>query len=135
MSMLKLDMEEGTTCYPRKNRGKPGEQKMADLPRERLVMDLPPFSNIGLDYFGPLEVRRGRSTVKRKGTKRSTQNIRPKKDPPSSDEGGSSLELQPPPLLLTMVGSGNASSEWTNPLLPLNVFKVLTFTTGGASSI
>ncbi|XP_041918191.1 uncharacterized protein LOC121682205 isoform X4 [Alosa sapidissima] len=67
MSMLKLDMEEGTTCYPRKNRGKPGEQKMADLPRERLVMDLPPFSNIGLDYFGPLEVRRGRSTVKRYG--------------------------------------------------------------------
>ncbi|XP_041954033.1 uncharacterized protein LOC121713480 isoform X2 [Alosa sapidissima] len=53
------------TC--RKNRGKPGEQKMADLPRERLVMDLPPFSNIGLDYFGPLEVRRGRSTVKRYG--------------------------------------------------------------------
>ncbi|XP_041954032.1 uncharacterized protein LOC121713480 isoform X1 [Alosa sapidissima] len=52
------------TC--RKNRGKPGEQKMADLPRERLVMDLPPFSNIGLDYFGPLEVRRGRSTVKRR---------------------------------------------------------------------
>jgi len=53
------------TC--RKHRGKAGEQKMADLPSERLVPDLPPFSNVGLDYFGPFEVRRGRSTVKRYG--------------------------------------------------------------------
>ncbi|XP_031425672.1 uncharacterized protein LOC116220857 [Clupea harengus] len=65
--MLKLDMEEGTICYPRKNRGKPGEQKMADLPGERLVTDLPPFTNVGLDYFGPFEVRRGRSMLKRYG--------------------------------------------------------------------
>ena len=53
------------TC--RKNRGKPGEQKMADLPGERLVTDLPPFTNVGLDYFGPFEVRRGRSMLKRYG--------------------------------------------------------------------
>ncbi|KAK0138794.1 hypothetical protein N1851_024656 [Merluccius polli] len=40
---------------------------MADLPSERLVPDLPPFFNVGLDYFGPFEVRRGRSAVKRYG--------------------------------------------------------------------
>lgn len=49
----------------RKNRRKAGEQKMADLPSERLATDLPPFSNVGLDYFGPFEVRKGRSTAKR----------------------------------------------------------------------
>lgn len=33
---------------------------MADLPSERLAMDLPPFSNVGLDYFGPVEVHKQR---------------------------------------------------------------------------
>lgn len=53
------------TC--KKNRSKPVEQKMADIPSERLVADKPPFTNVGLDYFGPFEVKRGRSTVKRYG--------------------------------------------------------------------
>ena len=48
-------------------RGKTGEQKMADLPLERILPDLPPFTNVGLDYFGPIEVRRGRGTIKRYG--------------------------------------------------------------------
>lgn len=48
-------------------RGKAGEQKMADLPLERILPDLPPFTNVGLDYFGPIEVRRGRSAIKRYG--------------------------------------------------------------------
>ncbi|KAK0134388.1 hypothetical protein N1851_030045 [Merluccius polli] len=51
----------------RRMRGKAGEQKMADLPLERIQPDLPPFTNVGLDYFGPIEVRRGRSTIKRYG--------------------------------------------------------------------
>lgn len=51
----------------RRTRGKVGEQKMADLPKERLRADLPPFSNVGVDYFGPFEVKRGRSLVKRYG--------------------------------------------------------------------
>lgn len=46
---------------------KVGEQKMADLPKERLIPDLPPFTNVGVDYFGPIEVKRGRSIVKRYG--------------------------------------------------------------------
>ena len=51
----------------RRARGKMGEQKMSDLPRERILPDLPPFTNVGLDYFGPITVRRGRSEVKRYG--------------------------------------------------------------------
>jgi hypothetical protein len=38
---------------------------MADLPRKRLEADLPPFSNGGVDYFGPFATKRGRSLVKR----------------------------------------------------------------------
>lgn len=40
---------------------------MADLPEERVVPDLPPFTNVAVDYFGPINVRRGRSVVKRYG--------------------------------------------------------------------
>lgn len=46
---------------------RPGEQKMADLPEDRLYPDLPPFSHVGIDYFGPIEVKRGRAQVKRWG--------------------------------------------------------------------
>ncbi|XP_069109596.1 uncharacterized protein [Argopecten irradians] len=34
-------------------------QKMANLPRERLVPDEPPFTKVGMDFFGPLETKRG----------------------------------------------------------------------------
>ena len=40
-------------------------QLMAQLPEERLVADRPPFDSTGIDYFGPLMVRVGRSSVKR----------------------------------------------------------------------
>ena len=40
---------------------------MADLPKDRLQPDKPPFSHVGVDYFGPFLVKRGRSTVKRYG--------------------------------------------------------------------
>lgn len=51
----------------RRYRGKPGEQKMADMPEDRICPDLPPFTNVGVDYFGPFEVKRGRTRVKRYG--------------------------------------------------------------------
>lgn len=58
-------LSQCVTC--RRVRGKKGEQKMADLPKERLQADLPPFSNVGVDYFGPFETKRGRSLSKRYG--------------------------------------------------------------------
>lgn len=54
-------------CFCRRHRAKLGEQKMADLPVERLFPDLPPFTNVGVDYFGPIEVKKGRSMEKRWG--------------------------------------------------------------------
>ena len=42
-------------------------QKMADLPRDRVTPDDPPFSKVGVDYFGPFNVKVGRSMVKRYG--------------------------------------------------------------------
>lgn len=48
-------------------RGMASEQKMADLPLERITPDHPPFTNVGVDYFGPIEVKRGRTNVKRYG--------------------------------------------------------------------
>lgn len=48
-------------------RGRPSQQKMADMPEERICSELPPFTNVGVDYFGPFEVKRGRAMVKRYG--------------------------------------------------------------------
>ena len=55
-------------CVPcRKQRGKTCSQKMADLPADRVTPDDPPFTKVGMDYFGPFEVKRGRSLLKRYG--------------------------------------------------------------------
>ena len=43
------------------------QQKMADLPEDRVQPDRPPFTSVGLDFFGPFQVRRGRILVKRYG--------------------------------------------------------------------
>lgn len=40
---------------------------MADLPLERILPDKPPFTDVGVDYFGPVVIKRGRSLVKRYG--------------------------------------------------------------------
>ena len=47
--------------------GRPGNQIMAELPTARLQINEPPFSCTGVDYFGPLLVRQGRSNKKRYG--------------------------------------------------------------------
>ena len=46
----------------RKFRGKVEEQKMANLPKERLSDD-PPFSHCGVDMFGPFVVKDRRSDL------------------------------------------------------------------------
>ena len=51
----------------RQRRVQPQPPVMADLPKARLGYQLPPFTNTGVDYFGPLYVRCRRSTVKRYG--------------------------------------------------------------------
>ncbi|XP_046863163.1 uncharacterized protein LOC124456899 [Xenia sp. Carnegie-2017] len=52
-------------CQRRKARL--GEQLMSDLPESRVTPQKPPFTIVGIDYFGPMLVKRGRSLVKRYG--------------------------------------------------------------------
>ncbi|XP_077978766.1 uncharacterized protein LOC144434185 [Glandiceps talaboti] len=58
-------INECVTC--RTLHPKTGGQKMSDLPIDRVTSDEPPFTKVGVDYFGPIEVKRGRSIVKRYG--------------------------------------------------------------------
>ena len=53
------------TC--RKKNALKGQQLMADLPSDRLTPDEPLFSYVGIDFFGPLYVKQGRSGVKHYG--------------------------------------------------------------------
>jgi hypothetical protein len=48
-----------------KYQAKVGEQYMSDLPSVRVQSERPPFFAVGIDYFGPFEIKRGRSVVKR----------------------------------------------------------------------
>ncbi|XP_072168946.1 uncharacterized protein [Diadema setosum] len=55
-------------CLACKRRNaKPSEQVMAELPEERVNPVRAPFTYVGVDYFGPLYVKQGRSRVKRYG--------------------------------------------------------------------
>ena len=51
----------------RRQRGRVQSQKMANLPADRLKSNDPPFTRVGMDFFGPVEVKQGRSMVKRYG--------------------------------------------------------------------
>lgn len=42
-------------------------QQMADLPSDRVTPHTPPFQAIGVDYFGPILIKRGRGREKRWG--------------------------------------------------------------------
>ena len=42
-------------------------QQMADLPPRRLTPNKPPFSSVGVNFFGPFLTRKGRSNSKRYG--------------------------------------------------------------------
>ena len=60
----------------RKYQGSLATQKMASLPAERLKADDPPFTRVGIDFFGPFEIKQGRSVVKRYGVIFTCLNIR-----------------------------------------------------------
>ena len=65
-SLVKRILNDCVIC--RRVQGKPCTQFMAELPRERVIGDSPPFSTTGIDYFGPFYVTRGRvKGVKRYG--------------------------------------------------------------------
>lgn len=51
----------------KRQHGAAGKQLMAELPTCRLLSDDPPFRRVGVDYFGPFLVKRGRVQVKRYG--------------------------------------------------------------------
>ncbi len=56
------------SCFDCKQRlQQPAQQKMADLPPDRVIVDKPPFTNVGVDCFGPFVVKRGRTLIKRYG--------------------------------------------------------------------
>ena len=46
---------------------RPMQQQMAPLPPDRTQVGDTPFTFVGLDYFGPFQVKQGRSTPKRWG--------------------------------------------------------------------
>ena len=55
-------------CVPCKRLyGRPSSQIMADLPPERTEIGKPPFTNVGIDVFGPYTVKNYRSEIKRYG--------------------------------------------------------------------
>jgi hypothetical protein len=55
-------------CFSCRRRQAPAQQqKMSDLPEDRVVPCKRPFTYVGVDCFGPFVVRRGRSDVKRYG--------------------------------------------------------------------
>ena len=57
-----------SNCFGCKRRqAKAVEQKMGDLPYDRVDPGQPPSTRIGVDYFGPFLVREKRSMVKRYG--------------------------------------------------------------------
>ena len=51
----------------RRYRGRLKVQKIANLPEKRLQPNQPAFVKSGVDYFGPFEIKRGRSILKRYG--------------------------------------------------------------------
>ena len=64
-SAIRKLVSKCTIC--RRERSSVGEQKMASLPADRLTPDEPPFTRVGVDYFGPFDVKQKRSHVKRYG--------------------------------------------------------------------
>ena len=65
LSAVRRVLKKCLDCQRRK--APTGEQFMAKLPDDRITPHEPPFTYVGVDYFGPIEVKQGRSRVKRWG--------------------------------------------------------------------
>lgn len=61
-SAIRNLISECTVC--KRLRGQVVKQKMANLPKDSLLPDKVPFTNVGIDYFGPFDVKQGRGSVK-----------------------------------------------------------------------
>ena len=64
---IKMFLADCVLC--RRIRGKPSEQMMAPLPKERLET-LAPFDHVGIDFFGPYFVHDGRNTRRSNASKK-----------------------------------------------------------------
>jgi len=64
-SAVRRTLKKYLDCQKRK--APTGEQFMAKLPEDRVTPHEPTFTYVGVDYFGPIEVKQGRSRVKRWG--------------------------------------------------------------------
>lgn len=64
-SAMRNILNECFSCC--KRQAPTAQQKMASLPEDRITSSKPPFTYTGVDCFGPFEVRRGRTRVKRYG--------------------------------------------------------------------
>ena len=66
MKGLRAVMKASSSCaLCHLRRSRPCPSVMADLPEARLGYETLPFSHSGVDYFGPIQVRHGRTTEKR----------------------------------------------------------------------
>ena len=64
-SAVRRVLNKCSDCHSRK--AKPAEQFIAEVPKERMTPGDPPFTYVGVDCFGPLKVKQGRSHVKSYG--------------------------------------------------------------------
>ncbi|XP_046551559.1 uncharacterized protein LOC124261296 [Haliotis rubra] len=62
---VRQELHRCVTC--RRTHAEAGNQKMADLPAHRVTPDEPPFTFVGVDYFGPFDVKCRRKHEKRFG--------------------------------------------------------------------
>ena len=63
--LVKRVLRKCMTC--RRQDARPCEQQMGDLPPDRVTSGGPAFVSVGVDYFGPIAVKRGRGREKRYG--------------------------------------------------------------------
>ena len=62
-------------CSFCKQRVTPQSRIMSNLPKARLAINQPPFTNTGIYYFGPLTVKQGRCTRSTDGTSKRYESI------------------------------------------------------------